>query len=438
MSDVASNSQAITQALVNGRSVIHSSRLLWMIVLCFVVFLVWSAYAQVDELVRGEGKVIPSKQLQIVQNLEGGILSELYINEGDEVSQGQVLLKIDDTQVLSSFKEREYAMLALRARSERLRTESDAGKVLRFSEDLFALAPALVKEQEALFAQRRKQLLASQEIIAQQVLQKRHLLGQLQGQLRQAQDQEVLARKELAILKPLFEQGVVSEVELIKAEKNALKAQGEASNLKLRQPQIESAIVELGNRREQLALDFMSDARQRLNEVLAELSQLSQGQGVLEDRVERTKVRSPVNGIVKQILLTTIGGVVQPGMDIVSVVPNEDALLIETKVRPSDIARLYPGQKAMVKFTAYDFTVYGGLEAELVHISADSTINEQGESFYLVRVKTQKNNLGLEDKLLPIIPGMVAQVDIMTGKKTLLNYLLKPILRAKQVALTEQ
>jgi adhesin transport system membrane fusion protein len=159
---------------------------------------------------------------------------------------------------------------------------------------------------------------------------------------------------------------------------------------------------------------------------------------VLEDRVDRTQVRSPVKGIVKELMVTTIGGVVQPGMDLVSIVPQEDTLLIETKIRPADIARLYPGQKAMVKFTAYDFTVYGGLEAELVHISADSSIDEQGESFYLVRVKTQTNNLAQEGELLPIIPGMIAQVDILTGKKTLLTYLLKPILKAQQVALTER
>ncbi|KZZ36847.1 hypothetical protein A3756_12030 [Oleiphilus sp. HI0086] len=158
----------------------------------------------------------------------------------------------------------------------------------------------------------------------------------------------------------------------------------------------------------------------------------------MEDRVDRTQVRSPVNGIVKELMVTTLGGVIQPGMDLVSVVPMEDALLIETKVRPADIARLYPGQKAMVKFTAYDFTVYGGLEAELVHISADSSTNEQGDSFYLVRVKTRDNNLKFGDKLLPVIPGMIAQVDILTGKKTLLTYLLKPILKARQVALTEQ
>ncbi|KZY31008.1 MULTISPECIES: HlyD family type I secretion periplasmic adaptor subunit [unclassified Oleiphilus] len=430
-------STPITQALNDHGNVIKSRRLLWLIILISFSFICWTAYAEVDELVRGVGKVIPSKQLQLVQNLEGGILSELLVEEGQEVEAGQVLLKLDDKQLASRFREREQVVRVLQARSERLRAEAQGGE-LSFSESLVRDDQALVREQQALFTQRLEQLRASKAIISQQIQQKHQLLDQLQGQLRQSREQELLVKKELAILEPLFEQGVVSEVELIRSEKSVLEAKGKASDIELKLPQIESSIKELTNRRAQLELDFRSESRLELNDVLAELAQMSQGHDVLEDRVDRTQVRSPVNGIVKELMVTTLGGVIQPGMDLVSVVPMEDALLIETKVRPADIARLYPGQKAMVKFTAYDFTVYGGLEAELVHISADSSTNEQGDSFYLVRVKTRDNNLKFGDKLLPVIPGMIAQVDILTGKKTLLTYLLKPILKARQVALTEQ
>ena len=202
-------------------------------------------------------------------------------------------------------------------------------------------------------------------------------------------------------------------------------------------PKIETGIEELKDKQKQLRINFNAETQTELNKYLDQLAQISQTSDALEDRLDRTQVRSPVNGTVKQVMLTTLGGVVQPGMDLISIVPLEDSLLIETKVRPSDIARLYPGQRAMVKFTAYDFTIYGGLEAELVHISADSISHENDESFYLVRVKTVQNNLGSTEKPLPIIPGMVAEVDILTGKKTLLSYLLKPILKAKQVALSE-
>ena len=220
-------------------------------------------------------------------------------------------------------------------------------------------------------------------------------------------------------------------------QKEALKAAGDVAGLAFAMPSIETEIEELKDKQKQIRINFNTDTQVELNQYLDQLAKISQTSGALEDRLERTQVRSPVNGTIKQIMLNTLGGVVQPGMDLISIVPLEDSLLIETKIRPSDIARLYPGQKAMVKFTAYDFTIYGGLEAELVHISADSISHEKDESFYLVRVKTHQNNLGGSDKTLPIIPGMIAEVDILTGKKKLLSYLLKPILKAKQVALSE-
>ena len=174
------------------------------------------------------------------------------------------------------------------------------------------------------------------------------------------------------------------------------------------------------------------------SEVSAEISRLSESEDALEDKVSRTAVRSPVKGTVKQIMINTVGGVVQPGMDILSIVPIEDSLLIESKVSPADIARIYPGQRAIVKFTAYDFSIYGGLEGSVVHISADSLTNEKDETYYLVRVKTDQNFLQKNNTQLPIIPGMTTNVDILTGKKTIMNYLLKPIFKAKERALTEK
>jgi len=426
-----------TTSLLNEGVHIRSKWLLWSLCLFIVVMLVWAANAQVDELVRGEGKVIPSKQLQLVQNLEGGILSELYIEEGQKVKAGQVLLKIDDTLFASNYQESQSTGFSLQARIARLRAESQGAQNIEFSSELSTSSPELTQEQAHLFERRSAQLNSSQKVIGQQIRQKQQALAQAKFDHKQALEQKGLAQKELAILKPLFKEGVVSEVEVIRVEKEVLKASGGASSNQFKIPQLEAGIEELKDKQKQISLRFKSEAQQSLNDSLMELTQVSQGRGALEDRVSRTQVRSPVNGTIKQIMVNTLGGVVQPGMDLVSIVPIEDTLLIETKVRPADIARLYPGQRAMVKFTAYDFTIYGGLDAELVHISADSISNDREESFYLVRVKTDRNNLGSEQQPLPIIPGMIAQVDILTGKKTLLNYLLKPILKAKQIALTE-
>lgn len=414
-----------------------SRRLVHLVLVLTLILIVWAYYAEVDELVRGQGKVIPSKQLQLVQNLEGGILSEIFVEEGQQVKKGEVLLKLDDTQFNSKFQERRQAVMAVKANIARLRSALDDDKSITFPSELEAEAPDVIEEQRRLFFHLKAQLDASHRLINLQIKQEMHALEKARFEQSQAKRQQVLAEKELSILRPLLKAGVVSEMEMIRAEKEVLKARGEAEGLEFAMPKIETNIEELKDKQKQLRINFNADTQTELNKYLDQLAQISQTSGALEDRLERTQVKSPVNGTIKQIMHTTQGGVVQPGMDLISIVPLEDSLLIETKVRPSDIARLYPGQKAMVKFTAYDFTVYGGLEAELVHISADSISHEDDESFYLVRVKTHQNNLGSVEKPLPIIPGMVAEVDILTGKKTLLSYLLKPILRAKQVALSE-
>jgi membrane fusion protein, adhesin transport system len=185
-------------------------------------------------------------------------------------------------------------------------------------------------------------------------------------------------------------------------------------------------------------LTFHNTARRELNEAHAKLEGITASSVALMDRLERTAVRSPVRGIINQILVNTVGGIIQPGMDLIEIVPLEDSLLVEARIKPQDIAFLHPNQEAMIKFTAYDFTSYGGLEAELEHISADSITDNQGDDYYLVRLRTRQTYLGTEATPLPIIPGMVVSVDIMTGKKTILSYLLKPVLRARHTALRER
>lgn len=415
-----------------------SRLMLWVIAVSVLVLIGWSSVAELDELVRGEGKVIPSSQLKVVQSLDGGVLSELIVKEGERVSAGQLLMRLDDTRAKSKFNERQQSILNLEAMIQRLRAEVEGKEFIALDEELRKASPAIVFEQEALFHKRRKSQASAQRVLMQQVKQKSQELEKKRIELKHIKKEFELAKKEFSILKPLFIEGVVSEVELIKAEKSVLAVERQVLDVELKIPQVKSSIDELKEKELQLQDSFRTEAQIQLSEAAAELAQISQSHQSLEIDVDRTQIRSPVNGTIKQVMLTTVGGVVQPGMALVSIVPVEDTLIIETKVRPSDIARLYPGQKAVVKFTAYDFTVYGGLEAELVHISADSLTDEHGESFYLVRVKTQNSYIGLHSDLLPIIPGMQAQVDIITGKKTLLSYLLKPILRAKQVALTEQ
>lgn len=415
----------------------HSRLLLWLIAAFVLAALIWAANAQLDELVRGEGRVIPSRKVQMVQNLEGGIVSEIMVTEGSLVEKDQVILRIDDTQFASTYQDNQLKALALQARVERLRAEVAGQAELTFSAELTEKLPKLTQEELALFASRKNIVESNLRIADQQWKQTQQLLESARFNAKQAQSEQKLAQKERDILKPLLTEGLVSELEFLQAEKKLLTAQGDAQRLQLKLPEIEAELEAAKDKRTLPLSEFKSTAQEELNQTLAELDRVSNTEGALRDRVTRTLVRSPVKGTVKQLLVNTIGGVVQPGMDMVSIVPIEDSLLIETRIKPSDIARLHPGLKAIVKLSAYDYSIYGGLESEVEQISADSLVNQQGESMYLVTVRTKQNFLSRGGQTLPIIPGMVAQVDIITGKKTVLQYLLRPINRVASVALTE-
>ena len=258
----------------------------------------------------------------------------------------------------------------------------------------------------------------------------------MRARREQASQSFNLTAKELEMTRPLAKSGAISDVELLRLERDVARYRGERDSASSDIPRIESAIAEANRKIQEVELSFRNTARSELSETNAKLSAVSEGSTALQDRVDQTEIRSPVNGTVKQLKVNTVGGVVQPGKDLIEVVPSDDALVLEARVLPRDIAFLSPGQKALVKFTAYDFAIYGGLEATLEHIGADTVVDEKGNAFFMVRVRTLSTNIG--PKNLPIIPGMVAEVDILTGKKSVLAYLMKPILRAKATAMTER
>ncbi len=415
-----------------------SRLLLYLIVIMLSILIYWAKNAPLDEISRGEGKVIPSHEVQIVQNLEGGIVSEILIREGDKVKKGQVLLKIDDTNFEASFMESRLRYLELIAKAARLTAEAQAFNSFNIPEMVISEAPDLARNEQALFNAHKRRLESNQNVLKNQVEQNEQEVREAQSKLQQIKRSYALALKELKIIKPLLKAGAVSEVDLIKRERQVNELQGELDAVKLSIPRLQSNISESNNKIKELNIRSQSEAREELNDVSAEIPRILESIDSLEDKVHRTSVRSPVHGTIKQLFVNTINGVVQPGMDLVEIVPLDDVLIVEAKVRPSDIAYLHPGLKAIVKFTSYDFGIYGGLEAKVVHISADSITSEKGDSYYMVKVQTLKNYLGDRKGKLPIIPGMIAQVDILTGKKTVMDYLLKPILKAKQNALNEK
>lgn len=410
--------------------------LLWLIVLFFVSFIVWAFFANVDEFTRGEGKVIPSQYIQVIQNLEGGILSELNVREGQEVTRGQTLLRIDDKRFVSSLREADVTLSQLQIKATRLRAEANG---LPFVVDAsIAYDPILLAREMALHESRQSELSSNREVFAQQLKQKKQELSEVKAKKNQLKTSNKLLARELELTKPLADSGAISEVELLRLERQVNDLRGELQSAELSIPRIESALDESREKLNNVDLAYRREARQILSEITLELSQLTESSGALADRVKRTEVTSPVAGTVKRLLVKTIGGVIQPGMDIAEIVPSEDVLLVEAKVRPSDIAYLHPGQTAKIKFTAYDFSILGGLEGQLVHISPDTILDEEGESYYLVRVETKRVFVSPNGVELPIIPGMTVSVDILTGKKTILDYILKPILKTKQLALRER
>ena len=425
------------RAAIMARSPSGARAIMWSVAALLFIFLFWAAFSDIEEFTRGEGKVIPTSQIQVIQNLEGGILSELLVNVGDMVDKDQLLLRIDKTRFTSSYQESRVSYLALKAKAARLDAETKGTRFIIPPEIAGENSSIGLREQE-LFDSRQREHATTIVILEEQVKQRVHELEEMQAKQNELNQSYKLLSRELRLTRPLVRQGAVSEVEMIHLERQASQMKGEIASIRKAIPRVQSKVNEAKMSLQEQRLNFANKAKLQLNDVLAKLEGISASSLALEDRLKRTSVRSPVRGIIKQIMVTTVGGVIQPGMNLIEIVPLEDSLLVETKIKPADIAFLRPKQKAMVKFTAYDFTIYGGLEAELENISADSITDERGNSFYLVRLRTTKNHIGSEADPFPIIPGMVATVDIQTGKKTVLAYLLKPILRAKYMALRER
>lgn len=404
------------------------------ILIAVALFIMWTAVALIDEITKGEGKVIPSSQVQVLQSLDGGIVAEINVKEGQVVDAGQILLRVDPTRFESSVRENRSQYLALTAKAARLRALAE-GLPFVPPPEVMVEDPKTVQDEQRLYQTARSNVEAQISIARQQLIQRQQELSEMRFKREQASQAYELTAKELAVTKPLIDSGAVSEVELLRLERDTSRFRGERDMASAQILRSQAAMSEASRKIEEVELNARNEVRKDLADTMAKLNAFTEGGVGLADKVKHASIRSPVKGTVSRLLVNTVGGVVQPGRDLVEVVPLDDALILEAKVAPKDIAFLRPGQPAMVKFTAYDFATYGGLEAKLEHIGADSITDEKGNTFFLVRVRTNKSRLGAN---LPIIPGMVAEVDIITGQKSILAYLLKPVLRAKQGALTER
>jgi adhesin transport system membrane fusion protein len=425
-------------AAIYGESTAFSNSILYASLALCLVLIIWAALAEIDEVTVAEGKVVPSSQVQVIQNLEGGIVAKIPVKVGQVVHKGQVLMKLDEKRFSSSLGETTVKRDALTAKMARLNAEA-TGNVFDPPAELLKSNPAVVEAEHQLFLSRKRELESSISILQSEAAQRSHEIAETRAKISKLESGLKLANDEYAMSKPLAEKNVISQVDFMHLQRQMNDISGELSETRLAIPRLQSSIAETNGKISGVYAKSRADAANELSAVKAELDTTAATSVALSDRFDRTTIRTPVDGVVKLIKVNTVGGVLQPGMDVMEIVPLEDNLLVEAKIRPSDIGFLRPRQEAMVKLTAYDFSIYGGLLADVETITADSIVDEaKKESFYLVRVRTRTNHLGDPKHALPIIPGMLSTVHIRTGKKTVLQYLLKPIVKAKDEAMRER
>ncbi len=413
-----------------------SIRLVWGSFFALAILLIWAGFAEIDQMARGIGQVVPSQRVQLIQNLEGGIVNEISVREGEQVQKNQIVMRIDNESAGSQYREaliRSLEYEASIARLEALITDTEpkySAKVLEDTE--------LVSRQNKLLQAAKEKNDAELQVLQLQKESSQREADELKEVKKQSLTGLQLIEKQRALALPALKAKAYSELEFLDIEQRLQSVKTELASLEHSIPRLEAIAKEAEERMRLHKAELNTQYREELNEVQIQLLSLRELLSAGGDRVKRTEMRSPVRGIVKAIYANTVGGVVAPGATVMEVVPLGDSLIIEAKFSPADIAFVYPGQKAHVRLTAYDFSVYGGMDAMVEAISADTLQNQQGDTFYRVKVRTNSATLAHSGQELPVIAGMMAEVDILTGKKTILDYLLKPLFKAQQRAFREK
>ncbi len=404
-------------------------------------FLAWAAFASIDEIARGEGKVIPVSKTQIIQSSEPGVVQQIAVTLGQIVRKGDLLVQLDNTTTTSTLGESVAKARALGAKVARLKLEEAGLYDTKFicPGEILTVAKPVCDNEESLFAADRASYENKLGVLQERVKQRENELNEAHANIARLTDNIDGAQRQYNLIKPLSDKKLVAQTEMLKVERDLTDQQGQLKVYQESIDRLEAAVQEAKLQVGDLALELRQQALTEKATTLAELSVVDETIRGASDRVKRTDIRSPVDGIVNTLEVNTIGAYVDPGRVIAGVVPTADTLLIEAKISPRDVAFVRRGQPAVVKVTAYDFSIFGGLEGVVENISADSLVEkEKGDTYYLVQVKTDKSELERNGKAYPIMPGMVASVEIMTGNKTVLSYLLKPINKARSEALTER
>lgn len=412
--------------------------LLSAIFLFFILFIIWANFATLDEVTRGEGKIIPSSEVQALQSLDPGMVEEFLVKEGDEVAQGQVLMRLQDIEASSDLGANRARYLGLLAGITRLQAEAEGKDDFEFPAEVIKESPSSVTEEMNAFRANKLQLQGQISVLEQQLAQRSQEVDEINTRIGDLRAVVGMQQQEMNMIRPLVEKGSAPKLELLQLQRGIREKSTELNSLKSSLPRSESAVEEAKARLVEAKQTSRTQAQTELSAKLTELNEIRERLTALTERKTRKEIKSPVAGTIQELTINTVGGVVRAGEDIIKIVPKDDQLIVEARVKPSDRAFIYPGQPAVINITAYDFSIYGGLKGELLDISADTIKDEKGEVFYRVRLRTFETELKRRGEVLPIIPGMVASVDILTGKKTVMAYLLKPIIKTLDNAMNER
>lgn len=407
------------------------------IIVVFLVFLVWAKFAIIDQVTRGTGQVIPSQRTQEIQNLEGGILEKIYVQDGEIVKKGQLLLTINNQSAESYYKDQLSKYYENLGAVARIRALLD-NKEPVYPEELKEKAPNVIVGQNQILETERAKMASEIIVLENQYKQRIQEEREAASTVRRLKQSLRLAQEQRAIAKPLLDKGIYSRVEYLALEQKVVDTEGQLANAEISLTRLGASISEAKQRIDLRKAELRTQALDELSKREAELVSTREAIAAGGDRVARLEIRAPIQATVKRILIRTAGGVIKPGETIMELVPLDDTLLVEARINPKDRAFVHPGLSAMVKISSFDYAIYGGLEATVEQISADTLEDKRGEFYYQVILRTKKNVIEARGEVHPIIPGMTATVDILTGKRSVLDYLLKPILRARSNALSER
>ena len=418
------------------------ARLVLLLVVLFVgTFIGWAAIARIDEIARGDGKVIPISKTQIIQASEPGVVQEIAVQLGQVVRRGELLMRLDDTTTTSTLGESAAKARALRAKIARLELEARGDLTATYicPEEIEASAPVICENEVRLLEARRVNMENKGSVLQARLRQRMKELDEAQANIARLNEIIAVAQRERDLIGPMVAKKLVAETNLLRLDRDLTDQRGQLALAEESIERLNAAINEATLQFDELALQLRQEALMEKTQALAELSVIGETIRGATDRVARTDIRSPVDGVVNTLDINTIGAYVQPGTVVAGVVPTADTLLVEARISPRDVAFVRRGQPAIVKVTAYDFSIYGGIDGEVANVSADSLLDQNsGETFYQVQVATPVSELEKDGHKYPIIPGMVTSVEIITGEKTVLDYLLKPINKARSEALTER